>query len=109
MTLMLLCPALALPSVAACSDLGRPREYLERFDLASLRYISREATRDGMVAIVVDPTGRHHRVKAGSFLGKDYGRVSVVKTAEILLVELHPDGSGGWYEHIAAIPVAPEP
>ena len=107
-SILMLVGALLVTPSALASDRGRPLEPLETFDLEKLRYVAREITREEVVAIVVDPTGRRHRVKVGNYLGKQDGRVSVIKAAEVILVELRPDGSGGWIEHIAALPHDPE-
>ena len=101
---------LTLMWLLACSTVAhatRRQEALEAFDLASLRYVSREVSSQGVVAIVLDPTGVSHKVRPGNYLGKRDGRVTAIKPAELMLSELHPDGRGSYYERPTALPLLP--
>ena len=78
----------------------RPREYLEGFNLSSLKMVGTlkkldEATLWGLVS---DGAGGVHRVRPGNFLGKDHGRVTLVDTDRIELIEIVTNGHGGWLE-----------
>jgi type IV pilus assembly protein PilP len=59
-----------------------------------------------MEALVRDPDGVVHRVRVGNYLGQNYGRVIAVEEDRIELVELVPNGTGGWMEKPATIALA---
>jgi type IV pilus assembly protein PilP len=57
----------------------------------------------GMEGLVRDPDGVVHRVHVGNYLGQNYGRITSINEDHIELVELVPNGSGGWMERQATI------
>ncbi len=85
-------------------DRDRPTEYLERYALDSLRMVG-TITREGepLQALVLDPTGSVNRVRAGDYMGRNFGRVIEVDEGRISLVEIVPDGRDGWVERSRTI------
>ena len=80
-------------------DFTRPKEYLERFTLDSMRMKGAIYNASGpMYALVEDPTGAINRVKVGDYMGKNYGRVIEVTESFINVMEIVPDGQDGWVE-----------
>lgn len=77
----------------------RPAEYLERFPLDALTLVG-TITRQGAPpeALIEDPTGLVSRVRPGSHLGENHGRVVAVFPGRIALVETIADGRGQWAE-----------
>ena len=49
-------------------------------------------------ALFQAPDGIVHRVAPGDYLGADNGRLRSVHDAGVELVEVVPDGAGGWLE-----------
>ena len=47
---------------------------------------------------LVRGAGGVHRVKVGDYLGRNHGRIVSVDEAKIDVVEIVPDGEGGWLE-----------
>ena len=47
--------------------------------------------------------GLVHRVTIGNHIGQNYGRISDISDAQIQLVEIIPDGLGGYLERPAAV------
>lgn len=88
-------------------DLSRPKEYLEGFSLDSLTMVG-TITRPGnpLEALIADPSGAVTRVRVGSHMGKNYGRVVDVGAGQLGLVEIVPDGQGGWVERSRNITLA---
>lgn len=88
-------------------DFTRPKEYLERFALDSLSMVG-TITRPGdpLQALIKDPTGTVNRVTVGSYLGRNYGRVTAVEESKISVVEIVPDGQDGWVERPRTIRLA---
>jgi type IV pilus assembly protein PilP len=53
--------------------------------------------------LVQTSDGLVHRVAVGQYLGQNYGRITDISDAEIQLVEIIPDGIGGYLERPAAV------
>jgi len=56
-----------------------------------------------VVALVIAPDKVTYRVRPGVYMGQAEGRVTTVTNDRIDLVELVPDGAGGWLERPATI------
>ena len=86
----------------------RPRQHLEGFRLSDLAWaglLSRGADRR---ALVRDGDGKVHQVRIGDYLGGRHGRIQRIGDASIELVELVPDGAGGWMRQRRTLAAAPE-
>ncbi len=84
-------------------DFDRRREPLERFPLDSLRMVgtlSRYGTRLGLIQ---SRDGTIHTVRPGDHLGQNYGEIQAIRPDSIPIVEIIPDGLGGWMERENAI------
>jgi len=80
-------------------DLDRPKEVLENFDLKSLGMVGTLQGVDGnLFALIRDNEGGIDRVRTGNYMGQNYGRVVGVSDTRIELVEIVPNGRGGWVE-----------
>ncbi len=77
---------------------GRTRQPLERHPLAELRMVGTLAAHGARHALFQAPDGIVHRVAPGDYLGTDNGRLRSVHDAGVELVEVVPDGAGGWLE-----------
>lgn len=84
-------------------DQNRVREPLESFPLDGLKMSGTLGSSKAMEGLVRDPDGVVHRVHVGNYLGQNYGRVIAVEEDHIELVELVPNGTGGWMERQATI------
>ena len=85
-------------------DMNRPREALELFPLDSLDMVGTlgMGSKD-ITGLVKDPDGVIHRIRPNNYLGQNYGRVTGIFEDRIELVELVPNGVGGWIERPASI------
>jgi len=81
-------------------DLDRPKELLENFAVTDLRMVGtlKRVENATLWALVNDNAGGVHRVRAGQYMGKNHGRVVAIKEGQIDLVEIVPNGRGGWVE-----------
>ncbi|GAA0850789.1 type 4a pilus biogenesis lipoprotein PilP [Marinobacter szutsaonensis] len=80
-------------------DLDRPREVLENFDLKELSMVGTlQGPTGNLFALIRDNSGGIHRVRAGNYMGQNYGRIVGVSETRIELIEIVPNGSGGWVE-----------
>ena len=84
-------------------DPGRRKQTLEQFPLDSLNMVGTLGRGAGSVALVMAPDKVTYRVRPGVYLGQSDGRVTAVYEDRIELIELVPDGAGGWLERPATI------
>lgn len=82
-------------------DPGRRKQTLEMFSLDSLKMVGSLGSGKNLVALVMAPDKVTYRVKPGDYMGQSDGRVTGVFEDRIELVELVPDGAGGWLERPA--------
>ena len=84
-------------------DPDRPKEYLESYPLDSLDMVGTLGAGSATAALVLAPDKVTYRVRPGAYLGQSDGRVTAVYEDRIELVELVPDGAGGWLERPATM------
>lgn len=84
-------------------DPNRRKETLEQFPLDSLKMVGTIGTGASLVGLVMAPDKVTYRVTPGAYLGQNDGRITDVQQDRIDLVELVPDGAGGWLERPAAV------
>jgi len=84
-------------------DQNRPREPLEAFPLDSLKMVGTIGAKGSVEALIKDPQGVIYQVHVGDYMGQNYGHVTQVTSSEVDLVELVPNGSGGWMERDASV------
>lgn len=84
-------------------DSRRAREFLEQFPLDTLRMVGTLRLQGRNFGLVQGRDGLVHRVLPGSYVGQNDGRVLSVDEAKISLVEIVPDGLGGYIERPAAL------
>jgi type IV pilus assembly protein PilP len=84
-------------------DAGRRKQTLEQFPLDSLDMVGTLGKGAGVIALVMAPDKVTYRVTPGNYIGQSDGRVTGVFEDRIELVELVPDGAGGWLERPATV------
>ncbi len=84
-------------------DPNRNPEPLEEFPLDGLRMLGTINTGNVVFALVKAPDKVVHRVTRGNHMGQNYGRITSVSDAAIELVEIIPDGFGGFMERPASL------
>lgn len=92
-------------------DQNRMREPLESYPLDSLKMVGTIALKtvaasggkSDMEALIKDPQGVIHPVQLGNYMGQNYGHVSAIEEDHVDLVELVPNGTGGWMERDTTI------
>lgn len=87
-------------------DPNRPREFLEQFPLDSLKMVGTLSDRRASFGLVQTADGLVHRVAVGNHMGQNYGRIVSISDSQIQLVEIIPDGLGGFLERPAAVALA---
>ncbi len=84
-------------------DTNRNREFLEQFPLDTLRMVGTLEAGGSFFGLVQDKDGLVHRVLPGNHLGQNDGKILRVTSGAIELVEIVPDGLGGYFERPAAV------
>lgn len=79
-------------------DITRVKEFLEGFPLDSLQMVGTVSKDSNLWALIKIPDGGVQSVKAGNYLGQNYGKIVSVSDAELGLVETVSNGLGGYKE-----------
>ncbi len=79
-------------------DTHRRKEELEAFPLDGLKMVGTIAMKSSLWGLVKASDGTIHRVQAGNYMGKNYGKISRIVTDKIDLMEIVPDKPGTWRE-----------
>ncbi|TWI54175.1 type IV pilus assembly protein PilP [Pseudomonas duriflava] len=78
-------------------DENRPKQFLEGFNIDTFQMVGTLANQTGRYALIKG-AGGVHRVKVGDYLGQNDGRIIAITDSQIDVVEIVPDGEGGWLE-----------
>jgi type IV pilus assembly protein PilP len=84
-------------------DSKRPREFLEQFSLDTLRMVGTLKLNGKNYGLVQGKDGLVHRVLPGNYLGQNDGHITAINDSKISLVEIVPDGLGGYLERPASL------
>ena len=82
---------------------NRNHEFLEQFSLDTLRMVGTIKLSGQSYGLVQVADGRVQRVLVGNHLGQNEGRITDIVANKISLIELVPDGLGGYIERPAAL------
>lgn len=82
---------------------NRSREFLEQFPLDTLNMVGTLQLAGRQYGLVQTSDGLIHRVVVGNYMGQNDGKVVSINESEITLVEIIPDGLGGYLERPAAV------
>jgi type IV pilus assembly protein PilP len=78
-------------------DEARVKQFLEGFNIEVFEMVG-TLSKEGGAYGLVRGAGGVHRVKVGDYLGRNHGRIVSVDEAKIDVIEIVPDGEGGWLE-----------
>jgi type IV pilus assembly protein PilP len=84
-------------------DSKRNREFLEQFSLDTLKMVGTLSLGGNHYGLVSTKDGRVHRVVVGEHIGTNDGKITDITPSKIALVEIIPDGLGGYIERPAAL------
>jgi type IV pilus assembly protein PilP len=84
-------------------DQKRNREFLEQFSLDTLKMVGTLKLEGRVFGLVRTKDGLVHRVTVGNYLGQADGKITDISTTKISLVEIVPDGLGGYMERPAGL------
>ena len=81
----------------------RNREFLEGFSLDTLKMVGTFKVGSSFYGLVQSKDGLVHKVQPGNYLGQYDGKVTDISGGKISLVEIIPDGLGGYIERPASL------
>jgi type IV pilus assembly protein PilP len=84
-------------------DIKRNREFLEQFSLDTMRMVGTLKLGGHTYGLVQTRDGIVHRVLPGNYMGQAEGKVTDIAASKIDLVEIVPDGLGGYMERPASL------
>jgi len=92
-------------------DFNRKKGILEKYSLDTLSFVGTMQKKNNPIqwGLIQVASGKIHRVKKADYLGKNYGKITGILLGNIEMVEIIPDGQGGWEERIASIALSKAP
>ena len=84
----------------------RNREFLEGFSLDTLKMVGTFKVGNNFYGLVQSKDGLVHKVQPGNYMGQNDGKVTEITGSKISLVEIIPDGLGGYIERPASLALA---
>lgn len=78
-------------------DESRVKQFLEGFNIETFEMVGTLRNDRELYALVNGASGVH-RVKVGDYLGRNHGKILVIDDSKIDVMEIVPDGEGGWLE-----------
>jgi type IV pilus assembly protein PilP len=84
----------------------RNREFLEGVSLDTLKMVGTFKVGGSFYGLVQSKDGLVHKVQPGNYLGQNDGKVTEITGGKISLVEIIPDGLGGYIERPASLALA---
>lgn len=86
-------------------DQNRVKQYLESIALSEMQMVGLMKNAQGATGLV-SAQGTVHFVKAGDYIGQDYGRVVGIQETGIILSEKIQDASGKWVDRETVLPLS---
>lgn len=87
-------------------DFNRVKQFLEQFTIGQISMVGTLAQGPVTYGLIEDGDGGVHRVQKGDYIGTDHGEIQVVGDTSIELIEIVPDGTGGWVERVRTVALA---
>ncbi len=85
-------------------DETRVKQFLEGFNIETFEMVGTLKNETGSYALVKG-AGGVHRVRAGDYLGRNHGKIMTIDESKIDVMEIVPDGEGGWLERPRTLPL----
>lgn len=84
-------------------DLERPKEPLESYSLETLKMVGTISRKNGIHAVISTPDKTVYHVRAGNYMGQNYGLITQITDNEITLKEIVQDSAGDWAERTSTM------
>jgi type IV pilus assembly protein PilP len=83
-------------------ELSRRKEALESYPLDVMRMVG-SLNKGGKLVALIKVDNLLYQVQPGNHLGQNYGRITKISEAEVVLREIVQDAAGEWIERAAAL------
>lgn len=87
-------------------DPDRNKEELEYFPLDALRMVGTLEQEDTIYGVILGRDGTIYRVTVDNYMGQNHGRIINIEEEGIELLEIVPNGQGGWLERPTRVALA---
>jgi type IV pilus assembly protein PilP len=84
-------------------NLDRPKEELEDYPLESLKMVGYLFQSKVGHAVIRSSEGKIYRVKAGNYIGLNFGQIISVTETEVKIKEMVQDSAGDWSERESSL------
>lgn len=92
----------AQPNSLLTAEINRRKEPLEAYPLDNMSMVG-SLTRDGRRYALLRVDALLYQVKAGDYLGQNFGRITKISETEITLREVVQDAAGEWIERTSTL------
>jgi type IV pilus assembly protein PilP len=92
----------AQPNSLLTAEISRRKEPLEAFPLDSMAMVG-SMTRDSKRYALLRVDNLYYNVKAGDYLGQNFGRITKISETDITLREVVQDAAGEWIERTSTL------
>ena len=89
--------------VQVTPNFSRVKQFLEQYTIGNLSMVGTLAQGSFKYALVRDSDGGVHRVESGDYLGTDHGQIQTIGESSIEIIEIVPDGTGGWVQRARTV------
>jgi type IV pilus assembly protein PilP len=89
-------------------DTSRRKEELEAFPIETLKMIGTVKMKSNLWGLVKATDDTVYRVRAGNYMGQNYGKIIRISTDKIELMEIVPDKPGTWREQQMSVMLTDE-
>ncbi|MBQ0931244.1 pilus assembly protein PilP [Ideonella alba] len=90
------------PNAVLASEMRRRKEPLEAFPLDSMAMVG-SVTRGGKPFALIRVDNLLHYVKAGEYMGQNFGRITRITEKDVTLREIVQDAAGEWIERTSTL------
>lgn len=94
-------------SALIAPELSRRKQPLEAYPLDTMSMVG-SLNRQGQLVALVKVDNLLYQVRAGQYLGQNYGRITKISETEVVLREIVQDAVGEWIERPAALQLQEE-
>ena len=90
------------PNAVLASEMRRRKEPLEAFPLDSMAMVG-SVSRGGQPYALIKVDNLLHYVRAGEYMGQNFGRITKVTDKDVTLREIVQDAAGEWIERTSTL------
>ncbi len=90
------------PNSLLAAEINRRKEPLEAYPLDSMRMVG-SVSRQGRQYALLRVDNLLYQVKAGDYVGQNYGKITKISETEVTLREIVQDAAGEWIERASAL------